>query len=96
MTGYVVLQALYAIAIVVLTGCPPASIAGTVNAALHRSSVDLTICVTLVRLVRPAVFVVGLIAAMGILGSSPRDSSCILRRSVWRSASASATPWRAR
>jgi small conductance mechanosensitive channel len=78
MTGYVVLQALYAIAIVVLSWVLSGWIAGIVNAALDRSSVDPTIRVTLVRLVRPAVFVAGLIAAMGILGLDPAGFLVIL------------------
>ena len=78
MTGYVVLQALYAIAIVGLSWVLSGWIAGIVNAALDRSSVDPTIRVTLVRLVRPAVFVAGLIAAMGILGLDPAGFLVIL------------------
>jgi small conductance mechanosensitive channel len=78
MTGYVVLQALYAIAIVALSWVLSGWIAGILNATLDRSSVDPTIRVTLVRFIRPAVFVAGLIAAMGVLGLDPAGFLVIL------------------
>lgn len=78
MTGYVVLQALYAIAIVALSWVLSGWIAGILNATLDRSSIDPTIRVTLVRVIRPTVFIAGLIAAMGVLGLDPAGFLVIL------------------
>ncbi len=78
MTAYVVLQALYAIGIVALSWVLSGWIAGILNAALDRSSVDPTIRVSLVRAIRPTVFIAGLIAAMGVLGLDPAGFLVIL------------------
>jgi small conductance mechanosensitive channel len=78
MTGHIVLQGLYAFGIVALSWLLSGWVAGLLNATLDRSAVDPAVRVSLVRASRPAVFVAGLIAAMGVLGLDPAGFLVIL------------------